>query len=130
MSRLAAAASSLLGSFGNNSKVTARRRPTGPEATSLPVSQSSELFQNYGTLQSVLCMTPVVSHSTEEVVSILFQSEWWRRSGGRDHVLAVHHPNAFRFCRHLINLSIFMVADFRVGCILKKALQVLKDLKR
>ncbi|CAM6094865.1 unnamed protein product [Calypogeia fissa] len=48
----------------------------------------------------------------EEVVSILFQSEWWRRSGGRDHVLAVHHPNAFRFCRHLINSSIFIVADF------------------
>ncbi|KAH7445335.1 hypothetical protein KP509_01G003000 [Ceratopteris richardii] len=47
-----------------------------------------------------------------DVVEFLKKSPWYQRSGGRDHVLVVHHPNAFRFMRELLNTSIFIVADF------------------
>ncbi|KAL2253749.1 probable arabinosyltransferase ARAD1 [Sesamum indicum] len=47
-----------------------------------------------------------------EMVNILKASAYWKRSGGRDHVIPVHHPNAFRHYRDEINASIFIVADF------------------
>ncbi|KAK6160397.1 hypothetical protein DH2020_003778 [Rehmannia glutinosa] len=47
-----------------------------------------------------------------EMVNILKASDYWKRSGGRDHVIPVHHPNAFRHYRDDINASIFIVADF------------------
>jgi hypothetical protein len=31
------------------------------------------------------------------VVDILKASKWWQASKGRDHVIVMHHPNAFRF---------------------------------
>jgi hypothetical protein len=31
------------------------------------------------------------------VVDILKASKWWKASQGRDHVIVMHHPNAFRF---------------------------------
>jgi hypothetical protein len=30
-------------------------------------------------------------------VDVLSKSKWWQASQGRDHVLVVHHPNAFRY---------------------------------
>ncbi|KAL0379238.1 UNVERIFIED_CONTAM: putative arabinosyltransferase A [Sesamum radiatum] len=51
-----------------------------------------------------------------EMVNILKVSAYWKRSGGRDHVIPVHHPNAFRHYRDEINASIFVVADF--GCVM------------
>eukprot|EP01018_Ginkgo_biloba_P006248 Gb_02382 [translate_table: standard] len=47
-----------------------------------------------------------------ELVDMLRRSKSWQRSGGRDHVIAIHHPNAFRFLRDEVNASIFVVADF------------------
>eukprot|EP00250_Pteridium_aquilinum_P035039 c8505_g1_i2 orf=401-1780(+) len=47
-----------------------------------------------------------------EVVEFLKKSPWWQRSGGRDHLLVMHHPNAFRFLREQLNTSMFVVADF------------------
>ncbi|PIN26114.1 Acetylglucosaminyltransferase EXT1/exostosin 1 [Handroanthus impetiginosus] len=47
-----------------------------------------------------------------EMVNILRASEYWKRSGGRDHVITMHHPNAFRQYRDEVNASIFIVADF------------------
>lgn len=47
-----------------------------------------------------------------DVVDMLKQSKSWQRSGGRDHVIVIHHPNAFRFLRDEVNASIFVVADF------------------
>ncbi|KAL0335980.1 UNVERIFIED_CONTAM: putative arabinosyltransferase A [Sesamum radiatum] len=47
-----------------------------------------------------------------EMVNILKASAYWKRSGGRDHVIPVHHPNAFRHYRDEVNASIFVVADF------------------
>ncbi|KAK4486072.1 hypothetical protein RD792_008738 [Penstemon davidsonii] len=47
-----------------------------------------------------------------EMLDILRASEYWKRSGGRDHVIPLHHPNAFRHYRNDINAAIFIVADF------------------
>ncbi|EPS63888.1 exostosin-like protein, partial [Genlisea aurea] len=47
-----------------------------------------------------------------EIVNFLRSSKYWKRSQGRDHVIAVHHPNAFRHHRGSVNASIFIVADF------------------
>lgn len=46
------------------------------------------------------------------MVNILRESDYWKRSDGRDHVIPMHHPNAFRHYRDLLNASIFIVADF------------------
>lgn len=46
------------------------------------------------------------------MVNILRASDYWKRSDGRDHVIPMHHPNAFRHYRDQINASIFIVADF------------------
>lgn len=47
-----------------------------------------------------------------EVLDMLKRSKSWQQSGGRDHVIVIHHPNAFRFLRDKVNSSIFIVADF------------------
>lgn len=39
-------------------------------------------------------------------------SEYWNRSGGKDHVIPMTHPNAFRFLRQQVNASILIVVDF------------------
>lgn len=61
-----------------------------------------------------------------EVVDFLKKSQWWQRSGGHDHVLVVHHPNAFRFLREELNSSIFIVADF--GRFTKRVAWLTKDI--
>lgn len=47
-----------------------------------------------------------------ELMEYLENSKYWQRSGGRDHVIPMTHPNAFRFLRQLVNASILIVADF------------------
>ncbi|XP_062229927.1 probable arabinosyltransferase ARAD1 [Phragmites australis] len=47
-----------------------------------------------------------------ELMDILWKSKYWQRSAGRDHVIPMHHPNAFRFLRDMVNASILIVADF------------------
>ncbi|XP_024530912.1 probable arabinosyltransferase ARAD1 [Selaginella moellendorffii] len=46
------------------------------------------------------------------MIEYLSKSPWYQRSGGRDHVLVLHHPNAFRFLKDRLNLSLLVVADF------------------
>ncbi|KAK9090131.1 hypothetical protein Sjap_023308 [Stephania japonica] len=48
----------------------------------------------------------------EDMVQFLRESKYWNRSRGLDHVIPMHHPNAFRFLREQINATIFIVADF------------------
>ena len=43
---------------------------------------------------------------------MLGESKYWRRYGGRDHVIPMTHPNAFRFLRAELNSSIQIVVDF------------------
>ncbi|KAK0574594.1 hypothetical protein LWI29_025911 [Acer saccharum] len=47
-----------------------------------------------------------------ELLDFLRKSKYWQRSGGRDHVIPMTHPNAFRFLREQVNASILIVADF------------------
>ncbi|CAL0320103.1 unnamed protein product [Lupinus luteus] len=47
-----------------------------------------------------------------DVMKLLRKSKYWQRSGGRDHVLPLTHPNAFRFLRNQVNGSIQVVVDF------------------
>lgn len=47
-----------------------------------------------------------------DLLNFLSKSKYWQRSGGRDHVIPMHHPNAFRFLRDQVNASILIVADF------------------
>ncbi|KAI9125575.1 hypothetical protein K1719_002993 [Acacia pycnantha] len=47
-----------------------------------------------------------------DVVEFLRKSKYWQRSGGRDHVIPMTHPNAFKFMRNHVNASIQIVVDF------------------
>ncbi|KAJ1704070.1 hypothetical protein LUZ63_003849 [Rhynchospora breviuscula] len=47
-----------------------------------------------------------------DLIKILRNSKFYQRSGGRDHVIPMHHPNAFRFYRDLLNSSMLVVSDF------------------
>ncbi|XP_021744908.1 probable arabinosyltransferase ARAD1 [Chenopodium quinoa] len=47
-----------------------------------------------------------------DILKYLRESKYWQRSEGRDHVIPMHHPNAFRFLREQVNASILIVADF------------------
>ena len=47
-----------------------------------------------------------------DVMEFLKKSKYWQRSGGRDHVFPMTHPNAFRFLRDQVNESIQVVVDF------------------
>ena len=47
-----------------------------------------------------------------DMLKFLRESKHWQRSAGRDHVIPMHHPNAFRFLREQVNASILIVADF------------------
>ncbi|CAN8238617.1 unnamed protein product [Cochlearia groenlandica] len=47
-----------------------------------------------------------------ELMEYLENSKYWQRSGGRDHVIPMTHPNAFRFLRQQVNASILVVVDF------------------
>ncbi|KAI3720403.1 hypothetical protein L6452_21319 [Arctium lappa] len=47
-----------------------------------------------------------------DILKFLRKSSYWQRTSGRDHVIPMHHPNAFRFLREEVNASILIVADF------------------
>lgn len=47
-----------------------------------------------------------------DILKFLRKSTYWQRTSGRDHVIPMHHPNAFRFLREQVNASILIVADF------------------
>ncbi|RZB96215.1 putative arabinosyltransferase ARAD1 isoform C [Glycine soja] len=47
-----------------------------------------------------------------DLMELLKKSKYWQRSGGRDHVFPMTHPNAFRFLRGQLNESIQVVVDF------------------
>ncbi|XP_062110660.1 probable arabinosyltransferase ARAD1 [Humulus lupulus] len=47
-----------------------------------------------------------------DLLEILRGSKYWKRYGGRDHVIPMTHPNAFRFLRTEVNASIQIVVDF------------------
>lgn len=48
----------------------------------------------------------------EKLVQILLRQDPWRRSGGRDHVILMHHPNSLHVARERLSSATFIVADF------------------
>ncbi|KGN47614.1 probable arabinosyltransferase ARAD1 [Cucumis sativus] len=54
-----------------------------------------------------------VDHQLQiDLMKFLSESKYWQRSKGRDHVIPMTHPNAFRFLRNQVNASIQIVVDF------------------
>lgn len=43
---------------------------------------------------------------------IVTASDWWRQSGGHNHIFHMVQPNALRFVRNQIGSAMFLVADF------------------
>jgi len=48
----------------------------------------------------------------EELAEFLSASPWWKRSGGRDHVIPLHHPCALDSVRDWMSGAMFIVVDF------------------
>lgn len=65
---------------------------------------------------SSICITIKSEHGCfffqVDVLKFLRDSNYWQRSAGRDHVIPMNHPNAFRYLREEVNTSILIVADF------------------
>lgn len=65
---------------------------------------------------SSICITIKSEHGCfffqVDVLKFLRDSNYWHRSAGRDHVIPMNHPNAFRYLREEVNTSILIVADF------------------
>ncbi|KAM7279765.1 hypothetical protein ACFE04_006899 [Oxalis oulophora] len=47
-----------------------------------------------------------------DLLEFLRQSKYWLKSGGRDHVIPMTHPNAFKYLRDQVNASMLVVVDF------------------
>jgi len=48
----------------------------------------------------------------EKLVHFLMAQETWRRSGGKNHVIVMHHPNSMVIAREQLRSAMFIVADF------------------
>ncbi|XP_002988055.2 probable arabinosyltransferase ARAD1 isoform X1 [Selaginella moellendorffii] len=48
----------------------------------------------------------------KRLVEFLRGQELWRRNGGVDHVIVMHHPNSLMVARSLLKEAMFVVADF------------------
>lgn len=48
----------------------------------------------------------------EKLVRILYRQNPWRRSGGKNHVIVMHHPNSLHVAREQLRSAMFVVADF------------------
>ncbi|CAI6001541.1 unnamed protein product [Closterium sp. NIES-64] len=48
----------------------------------------------------------------EELWSVLKESPWWQRSGGRDHIIPMLQPNALRHIRQRLAPAMFLLLDF------------------
>ncbi|KAL3690919.1 hypothetical protein R1sor_004570 [Riccia sorocarpa] len=68
--------------------------------------------QCYNKNSAIECGLKLHGCCKEEMAKLVLESPYWRHSGGEDHIIPLHHPNAFWFSRHLLNASIFIVADF------------------
>ncbi|PWA98819.1 Exostosin-like protein [Artemisia annua] len=46
------------------------------------------------------------------ILKFLRNSSYCQKNSGRDYVISMHHPNAFRFLREEVNASFLIAADF------------------
>ncbi|KAL2636165.1 hypothetical protein R1flu_007644 [Riccia fluitans] len=47
-----------------------------------------------------------------QLVSFLKNQTWWKLSGGKDHVVVIHHPNSLRLVRDQLSPAMYVVCDF------------------
>lgn len=48
----------------------------------------------------------------EKLVPILQRQNHWRQSGGKNHVILMHHPNSLHMAREQLRSAMFIVSDF------------------
>ncbi|XP_059068134.1 probable arabinosyltransferase ARAD1 [Cryptomeria japonica] len=48
----------------------------------------------------------------DKLVHFLMGQEAWRRSGGKNHVIVMHHPNSMSIARGQLRSAMFIVSDF------------------
>ncbi|KAB2097455.1 hypothetical protein F383_32122 [Gossypium arboreum] len=104
-------ASLLFGGNGNEDREAVRvSDPESAEAFFVPFF-SSLSFNTHGHNMTDP-ETEVDRRLQVELLEFLRKSKYYQRSGGRDHVIPMTHPNAFRFLRQELNASILIVVDF------------------
>ncbi|MBA0793006.1 hypothetical protein Gohar_017443 [Gossypium harknessii] len=104
-------ASLLYGGNGNEDREAVRvSDPESAEAFFVPFF-SSLSFNTHGHNMTDP-ETEVDRRLQVELLEFLQKSKYYQRSGGRDHVIPMTHPNAFRFLRQELNASILIVVDF------------------
>ncbi|KAH9295805.1 hypothetical protein KI387_039393, partial [Taxus chinensis] len=97
---------------GRSSPCTARRVENSREADVFFVPFFSSLSYNRH--------SKVESHESksrnellqEKLVHFLMGREAWRRSGGKNHVIVMHHPNSLSIAREQLRSAMFIVSDF------------------
>ncbi|KAF7839573.1 putative arabinosyltransferase ARAD1 [Senna tora] len=104
---------SLIYDGDNDNEQAEAIRVSDPEiADAFFVPFFSSLSNNLHGHQMTGPATEVDHHLQTELVEFLRKSKYWQRSGGRDHVIPMTHPNAFKFLRDQVNASIQVVVDF------------------
>ncbi|MBA0676930.1 hypothetical protein Goari_018367 [Gossypium aridum] len=104
-------ASLLYGGNGNEDREAVRvSDPESAEAFFVPFF-SSLSFNTHGHNMTDP-ETEVDRRLQVELLEFLQKSKYYQISGGRDHVIPMTHPNAFRFLRQELNASILIVVDF------------------
>ncbi|GMH31081.1 hypothetical protein Nepgr_032924 [Nepenthes gracilis] len=101
---------SLLYSGGDDREVIRVLDPETADAFFVPFFSSTS-FNRHG-LNMTDPETDIDKQLQIDVVNFLKKSKYWLRSEGRNHVIPMQHPNAFRFLRGQVNASIFVVVDF------------------
>ncbi|XXG41535.1 hypothetical protein AAC387_Pa01g1974 [Persea americana] len=93
----------------------------GMEAVRVSVPEEADVFfvPFFSSLSVNIHGRNMTDPATEEdrklqfdILEFLRNSKYYQRSGGRDHVIPMQHPNAFRFYRDQVNASILIVVDF------------------
>ncbi|KAL3684213.1 hypothetical protein R1sor_002235 [Riccia sorocarpa] len=47
-----------------------------------------------------------------QLVFFLTNQTWWQESGGKDHVIVIHHPNSLHWVRDQLSPAMYVVCDF------------------
>ena len=73
-------------------------------------SLSYNRYHGGGSLDSV--NTDKNTELQERLIQFLHRQNAWRNSGGKNHVILMHHPNSLHVAREQLRSAIFVVSDF------------------
>lgn len=97
---------------GRNSPCSARRVENSKEADVFFVPFFSSLSYNRHSKVETRGHKSKNELLQEKLVHFLMGQEAWRRSGGKNHVIVMHHPNSMVIAREQLRSAMFIVADF------------------